>query len=310
MSTVLRAGVIGLERCWRKQYRPALLALRDRFDIRFLCDQVQRVAVAEANELECDAVAGPMELLEQDEVDVVLLLDRQWYGLWALAAVCHAGKPVFCCPSFAEDEVHADEVLRQLRAAQLPVMMAWPERFAPALVRLRELLATSLGAPRLLRCSVTEKEGTPQDDLFSVPAGLLDCCADLVGDAPTHVLETGSVRAGLSCLFLDFPGGQLVRMDRLCSSECRRPRLHVDAERGKATILFPHEIRWSDAAAQHIQKLRGQQPPEQVLLERFYESVVQRQPPSPNVEDAFRVLGWVLAGARSRKEGRRVEISR
>ena len=47
MTDLLRVGVIGLGRRWRKRYKPALGALRQRFAVRAVCDQVRERAQRE-----------------------------------------------------------------------------------------------------------------------------------------------------------------------------------------------------------------------------------------------------------------------
>src|SRR5262249_51018186 len=91
----LRVGGIGLGRRWRR-YRPILERLRDHIEVRTVCDQVARRAEAEARRLRCIASAGPVELLERGDVEAVLLLDAQWFGLWSLERACMTKKPVFC----------------------------------------------------------------------------------------------------------------------------------------------------------------------------------------------------------------------
>src|SRR5262249_43309385 len=49
----LRVGIIGLGVRWRKRYRPALTALRDRFTVTVVCDQVHQRTAAEAKRLGC-----------------------------------------------------------------------------------------------------------------------------------------------------------------------------------------------------------------------------------------------------------------
>src|SRR5438270_187051 len=132
MSTRLRVGVIGLGRRWRR-YRRALEALRKRVTVRAVCDQVARRAEAEARRLGCAAAAGPVDLLERDDVDAALLLGRQWFGLWPLEHACRVGKPVFCAVPLTADEEHADDLRRRVADAGLPVQAA----LAPAARRRR-----------------------------------------------------------------------------------------------------------------------------------------------------------------------------
>src|SRR5271166_5500917 len=98
VSMRLRVGVIGLGRRWRR-YRRLLARLRDHVEVRAVCDQIAHRAEIEARQFDCAAAAGPVELLERPDVQAVLLLDAQWYGLWPLEHACRINKPILCTSS-------------------------------------------------------------------------------------------------------------------------------------------------------------------------------------------------------------------
>src|SRR5438132_5371930 len=104
MSKLLHVGVIGLGKRWQRRYRPALLALRDRFRVSLLSDAVPQRALQEAKLLGCRAVNGPTALVDNDAVEAVLLLDPPWYRLWPLELACRFAKPLFCAAALELDE--------------------------------------------------------------------------------------------------------------------------------------------------------------------------------------------------------------
>src|SRR5438309_1386478 len=130
MADLLRVGVIGLGRRWRKRYRPALRALRNRFTVLAVYDQVWARAAAEAKRLRCHTAGGPTALLERDDVDALLLPDKQWFGLWPVELASRFGKPVFCACPLESDAAHADAVVRKAEEGRLPVMVEMAPRFA------------------------------------------------------------------------------------------------------------------------------------------------------------------------------------
>ena len=158
MPARLRIGIIGLGRRWRR-YRSALHDLRDRLTVRAVCDQRPVRAERAAREVGCAAAAGPTDLLDRDDVEAVLLLNAQWFGLWPIEQAARVGKPVFCAVPLATDEAHADDVARRVREAGLPVMAAPAPALSPAVTRLRDLLASRLGVPRLVRCDWCGRDG-------------------------------------------------------------------------------------------------------------------------------------------------------
>jgi myo-inositol 2-dehydrogenase/D-chiro-inositol 1-dehydrogenase len=299
--TKLRIGVIGLGRRWRRRYGPALRALRERFTVRAVSDPASWRAEREAKHLGCTAAAGPTELLERDDIDAVLLVGAPWYGLWPLELACRYRKPVFCGASLDVDEGHADAICRQVGASGLPVMMEMAPRFAAATWRLRELLQTRLGAPRL----VLYEEVGPKPR--SVRNTLLDWCAFLLGAAPIRIQAASG--GGTEEVFLEFSDGRAARFSRWSAPEAGRARrIQVAAERGTAWVLPPDQLEWADAAGRHALTPRSHRPVGEVLLEHFHGAVTHDQPLAPSLEDAARALRWAQAAAQSRAEGRRIEL--
>jgi predicted dehydrogenase len=302
---LLQVGVIGLGRQWRQRYKPALCALRDRFAVRLLCDQVHGLAVREARGLGCDAVPGPSELLESDAVEAVLLLDAQWFGLWPLEQACRAGKPVFCLDALTLAEDHLDHVLRQVRESRLPVMTELAPRHAWATEALRELLAGPLGPARGVLCDFFQPQ-LRGGASGPVSVALVDWCAHVIGAEPVNVLATATEDGGFASLLLEFPDERRAQLTGWrAPAVWHAPQLEVVAERGWARAELPARLWWTDAEGRHGEVRRGP-PPEQGLLERFARSVRDGQPPQPSLEDACRAVAWLHAAERSRAEGQRV----
>lgn len=297
---MLRVGVIGLGRLWRGRYGPALWALADRFQVRALCDQVRAHAEHEARRWRCRAAVGPTELLESPDVEAVLLLDDQWFRLWPLETAARLGKPAFCCGSLEAEGDRADDLVRLVRDRRLPVMTEMALRHAPAVGRVRELLDSGLGPARLVLCDAVtpaEADVTP----------LLDVCTALLGDGPASVSAVGAEAAGFAAVHLDFAGGRAAHI------HCRpgdRPHVRVEvvAEAGSVRADLPDRVRWTAPDGRHAHVVPAGRPVGEVLLERFHDAVSAGGRPEPDLDDAYRVLGWLRAAGQSRCEGRRVEL--
>lgn len=310
MMKPLRVGVVGLGRRWRKRYKPALLALRKRFQVRALCDAVQHVADQESKLLECEAAAGPTEMLENDTIDALLLLETQWFGLWPVQAACRYRKPVFCAASLACEGDRADALVRQVRDSQLPVMMALAPRLAPATVRLRELLSTSLGSPRVLLCDAVYpmKLKTPAPSFGTL--ALIDWCVTVMGRLPVSIQACPVGVTATASLMLEFGDGraaQIVR--RLAPAGCGALRLQVCAERGTALAELPRRVRWTASDGKHVHVLPSRSSLILILLKHFHTAVTTDQAPEPSLDDTYRVLRWFRAAEKTWGEGRRVELA-
>jgi predicted dehydrogenase len=298
----LRVGVIGLGRQWRR-YRPLLARLREHVQVRAVHDQIAHRAEAEAQRFDCSAAAGPTELLERQDVEAVLLLDAQWYGLWPLEHACRVNKPILCTLSPTDDESHADAIRERIQASALPVLMALPTLLAPATRQLRELLTHRLGQARLVRADWSGVPH-PNGDLLRTPAvlPLLTACAWLLDDAPRSVWTLDGERASFTTLMLRFGCDRLAQVNLWTATAGRMPpRFEVVAESGTAGAELPRQLRWRDAEGRHTQLL----PPrsaEQSSLERFILALRAGQPLRPNFEDVHQALTWLRAAEQSRSE--------
>jgi predicted dehydrogenase len=81
-------------------------------------------------------------------------------------------------------------------------MMEFPRRFAPATLRLKELIATRLGHPRLVFCHArrqtenpSRSNGTGRDPSHRELLELIDWCRYVVGREPSSVTSCGHVMA-------------------------------------------------------------------------------------------------------------------
>ena len=142
-----------LGKAWESRHAPALKALADRFEVRAFCDPVAHRAAEVAQRWPARTCDGFRALAESDDIDAVLLLSARWYGALPILAACDAGKAIYCAAALDLDTHAADEVRQRVRDAGVAFMAEFPCRLAPATLRLKELMATRLGLPRLLFCN-------------------------------------------------------------------------------------------------------------------------------------------------------------
>jgi predicted dehydrogenase len=288
MTEPLRVGVIGLGPLWRREYAPALRGLRDRFEVAAVCDQVQERAARAAKRLGCPAAGGPTDLLQRDGIDALLQLDAQWYGLWAVARACAAGKPVFCCPSAGLAGAEEDSLRRQAEKSGAPVVLALPLRVSPALARLRELLAGELGGARVVLASA----GAPG------PAGLtlldlLDACAALFEGEPARVRRTETT--ALSSAVLDYDDGRSAQLTVYRAPRPAGPaRLEVMAAKGRAELRLPDRLSWCGPSGRYAHRPAPRTAPARTLLERFH-AAARGAAAAPSLAEVGRLLGLLEA---------------
>jgi predicted dehydrogenase len=324
----LGVGVVGLGRLWEARHKPALARLRDRLEVVAMHDPVARRAALEARQLGCYAATGLTELVAHPRVEAVYLLGTQWFGLHAAELACAHGKAIYCAVPPARHAAELEALAGRLRAARVPFVPELPRRFYPATLRLRELLATRLGAPRLVtgqtRLFGVDRYGDPgpaiqltRTSLILDPgSNLLDWCRvifqaepESVRAEPARVLPRdeapGSDFVGLT---IRFPGGGLAalgisRYHQEAWHDASRffppPGFHVFAERGAARLEMPDRIQWADAEGTHDERLPMEPTVGELLGEHFRRAVRGEPSLAPTLDDALalaRLVGGLESG--------------
>lgn len=330
----LRVGVVGLGNAWQTRHRAALMALRDRYDVRAVCSEVAVRAEQVAAEFGATAVDGFRALAARGDVDAVLVLSPEWYGPLPILAACESGKSVYCAAALDMAPHMAGEIKRRVEQSGVAFMAELPRRHAPATLRLKELIATALGEPRLAFCHVRQKmpncngslplrqrcPSTVRDMLE-----LVDWCRYVVGKEPTSVFgvvhhkDMDSLDYQMMSLDFSPPGG--LGKGPLAQISCSRylganwpeaisfrppAELQVCCERGVAFVDLPSTVVWFDEAGRHLESLGSERPVGEQMLMQFHRAVTSLVRRTADLEDAYRALNVVLAAQSSGESGQRV----
>lgn len=334
----IRVGVVGLGPAWEKRYRPALRALSDRFEVRAVCEPVAQRAAQAAREFNATRVDGYRALAAREDVDAVLALSRQWFGSLPITAACDAGKAVYCTDGL---ELHMDQAVKlkeHIQNSGVAFMAEFPRRHAPATLRLKELIATRLGLPKMLFCHLrvpadkpnqAHQDEYPNDSALLNLVELIDWCRYVVDREPTSVsgLEHTSTIGGLTgdyhMLSLEFQRsvdsgeaaiaqisvGRYVPASWPEAVSFRPPaHLQVTCEGGVAFVDLPSSLIWFDKAGRHMESLESERPVGETLLSQFHRSVTSLVRKTNNLEDTYQALAIALAAQRSHEEGRRIDL--
>jgi len=335
----LRVGLIGLGEAWEQRYRPALRALGDRFEVRAVCEQVQHRAELAAAEFDAAAVDSFRALVRREDLDAVLILSSEWYGALPLLAACDAGKAVYYGTSFYFEPEQVRVVRQRVEQSGIAFVVEFPRRHWPATLRLKELIATKLGPPRLLFChhrlAASKQAGQvlphrPQLPVMVELVELVDWCCYVVGKKPT--LVTGTMhRSGphpadhdYQMMSLDFSDPSAPGTGPLAQISCGRyfparwheaiayrplPALQVGCDSGIAFIDHPSDLVWFDEAGRQQESFESERPLGEVLLSNFHRAVTSLVRKTCDLEDACRALAIVEQAAESYRQGRRIELA-
>ncbi len=197
----LRIGLIGLGDTWQSRHRPALRVLQDRFDVRAVYCPVAKLAENTATEFQADAVDGYRALVSRCDIDAVLVLKRTWSQWLPVLAAAEAGKAIYWAADLDFNPQTANQVREVIDRSGVAFMVEFPRRFAPATLRLKELIATRLGAPKLVFCrrriqeadSRRHSTGCQTDPLREELMELIDWCRYVVNREPASVTSGGSL---------------------------------------------------------------------------------------------------------------------
>jgi predicted dehydrogenase len=332
----IRVGLIGLGDVWQMRHAPALRALADRFEVRAVCDPVRHRAEQAAAEFHAEAVDGYHVLVQREDIDAVLVLSPQWFRALPILAACESRKAIYCAVGLDLDADEAESIRRRVEEAGIAFMAEFPRRQAPATIRLKELIATQLGEPRLLFCHQRSvPEMSPSAMTAGVPSptfrhaiGQVDWCHYVVDSEPTLVIgmihrSDDDAVEDYRMLSVDFsprdkPGTGAVA--QISSGRYVPPKwqeaisyhplaeLQVSCSRGIAFVDLPSTLVWFDEAGRHQESLESERPVGERLLTQFYRSVTSLVRRTRDLEDACLALRVVQAGRQSHDEGRRIEL--
>ncbi len=325
----LRIGVIGVGPAWESRHLPALRALSDRFEVVAFCDPVQHRAEQAARPFNAAVHDGFRGLTSREEIDAVLLLSAAFYGAQPIHAACDAGKAVYCAAAIDLQDDEAASLRQRVEAAGIAFMAEFPCRLSPATLRLKELLATRLGAPKLLFCnrrrvhpSNSNSGGRCYRDLVE----LVDWCRYVVESEPTSLVamshrESSQCHQDYFSVNLDFSPvgeqgtgplaviscGDYVSESLQESLAFRRPAdLKIVCERGIAFVDLPNTLAWYDEAGQHLEPLDHERPVGEQLLIHFHRAVSSLILKSSSLADAHRAITLANQAKISSETGQRI----
>ena len=342
----LRVGLVGLGDQWESRHRPALRALSDRFEVRAICCEVAEKSKLVAKEFDAIAMDGFRAMVERDDIDAVLALSPDWYGPLPILAACEAGKAVYSSAALDVSEGQALDIRQRIEASGVAFMAELPRRHAPATTRLKELIATRLGPPRLLFChermpiesqSNARRRGEYCPLAWRNLMELVDWCRYLVNADPVSVIsaihEQHDDRSELyyqmvSLAFPHYPDTDCKSATAGCSPQAqlsvghyiperwpdalsfKRPAsVQVCCENGMAFIDLPSSLVWFDDAGQHTESLEFERAVGEQMLDRFYRAVTSLIRKTTDPDDAYRAMKIVVSANESARTGNRVKIS-
>lgn len=272
-------GLIGLGPSWEQVYRDALVRLQNRLTIRVVYDPVEARARAVASDFNATVAGSLRQILQHRALQGVLMLDSGWHGPAALRLVACGRKPVFLGSPMMSKIYHwRMRSSPGSSAIEIPspnelLMPEFRLRFTPASCRLRELIATRLGAAHRI-----EIEHSLSDDIESM-AELVDWCASIFGQEPALPEAPIGNSPASSGFELKFPGSAWSRdaatprpKSALLTQQSQRKmplKIDVVCERGQATLFHRTKIHWSTGTESAQETLTEERTETEILIDQF-----------------------------------------
>ncbi|TWU14937.1 hypothetical protein CA54_38070 [Symmachiella macrocystis] len=283
---MLDVAIIGLDSAWETTYQPALQVLRDRMRIRVVWDAVATRAEQAASEFQAIPCAGIHRAVALPSVRAVLVLGDAWCHDALLSFLMQNDKPSFVADGTPLLRARA---INDFTNKDVRTPMIVPElslRYTPATSRLRELMATRLGAAREINVQV---ECPANSDLMQSRLPLIDWCRYLVGKQAVTQSATNET------LQLEFPPSRsqsetaLARITLVETSTVAQNvsqfTATIQCERGTAKLRGTQEITWTDTEDRRTEILEGERDGMVVLLDLFCRRVMGGLVPIPTIDD-------------------------
>ncbi len=329
----IAVGLVGAGSMWERRYKAAVGRLSDRLAVRVVYDAVLAKAQLVAAELRAEAVSGLRQLFERSDLQAILVLDPAWYDLYPAELACEYHKPVFLAGSLGDNRVALESLHECAIENETLLMTEFSRRYTPATNRLRELIATRLGAAR--QVSVDALVPLPQAH-GPLPgqaserdylAGLMDWCHYITGRVPTSLSagpvagsEQGSPDWKISLGFRPDANGKpatsallTLRPSRGSSPESSTtdseewpfPRHEVVCDHGRAIISAASEIGWQNGTQELIgpEHLTAERSDAEVMLDQFTRRILGGLVPVADLHDVCRALRLVEVAETCRQGG-------
>lgn len=338
----LRLGLLGLSQDWNTRHQPALRTLQDRFELGGVYCSVGAFADSVARDFGSQRFDGFRELIRREDIDAVMVLENQWYGILPILAACEYGKAIYCGSEISFDPLQAAQVRQEVDRSGVAFMAEFPRRFAPASLRLKELIATRLGPPQILFCHkrLTCEPNNLRDRSLQEKADrelmeLIDWCSFIVGRKARAVQCTQHRRVDIqpsenSISDVDYrsmsvdlsdpkaaPGSTIAQIS--CGTYfpsawheaiAYRPpaAVQVCCKNGLAFLDLPNGLVWFDQAGRHQESLDSERAVGHQLLSQFHRAVTSLVRKTSDLDDVYHCLLALQAARTSVAERRAIDL--
>ncbi|MGL4610354.1 MAG: Gfo/Idh/MocA family protein [Trueperaceae bacterium] len=278
-----------------------------------------------------------LELLQNEKLDALSICTSPKHRLPLIEYAAKNKMAMFIEKPLASTLAQAREITTLCEQHDATVMVGFSFRYHTAIVRLRELLNTTLGNPWLLNGEymfdwLPAAEGWLWDEtngngFFNENScHLFDAVSYLLGE-PVSVMAEGAKHKGspseeIAALTLRFESGAIAALTvgaLATGAFSNYPRLNVLAEKGQAQLLgrdhMWESLSWATRGTDEVQNLMA--PPESLNQTRYTKAfqhlancIQNKQKPSATLRDGVRAVALAEAVYTSIRSGQKVQVER
>lgn len=334
---MLRIGVIGLGNIWQWRHKPALKELQSKFSVQVVCDIREEIAKKEAIELNCDYTLDFSEVVERGDLDCISILTPPWIRLDIIKMACARELPIYCEKPLDIDLGNARTSARLVRESGTVFTTEFVRRFFPATYKLRELLETSLGKPRMVFCNSETKpvRGSWQDWMQSQELSggymmdfgihLVDFCRFILQAEAETVLSSGGKYINTAddlndyeSMLIEFEDNTIGQIDvrrnvkdKWASTGLKEAPAPFTIVADRGIVYFDpwKYVKWYDDYGYHAFSPSPGPDIGVVMYNMFFDFINGKAIPTPDIDDALKAVEIVLAGTKSRALGRKINMN-
>lgn len=290
---------------------------------------------AYATRVGAKAYTDAVTMLEQEALDAVVVATSPKYRAPIIEAAAQRGLPIFVEKPWAANTAHARQLADLCDRLNATVMVGFSFRFLPAITRLKTLLQTDLGSPRMLNGNYAFAWIPPADYwLWDAESGggffnenslhLFDAVCYLMGQPISLMAEansfTGSPSEDAACVTLRFENGGIAALT-IGGVGTRAfknyPSISLFTANGQAQ-LSGHEhiwasLTWTTHAVDTTQNFFAA--PEAlgstrytIAMQHFLECVRTATKPASTIEDGILAVTLAEAVYQSARTGKKVSL--
>jgi hypothetical protein len=286
-----RLAVIGCGRDWDERYATAFERLSERLALVTVYGTVATQTEIFAERWRCEPAKSLRGAISRDDVDGVLILETDWQSTFPIELAARVGKPCLVGSPAIFSPTDLPRIAVQNGEFSDFVMVALERRHEPVTVRLKELIATVLGAPVEIDVALRGPGEGRSDRASLALLEAVDWCRYVAGGLSTRFVSSTSRSSVELRIDLRFESAATVvpaRVRYRFDPAMEQPLFEGFQTRtrfGSARYASGDVLRWELEGDVRTESVTGERSATEFLLDLFARRLVGAVVPMPGPGD-------------------------